>query len=39
MIGVETTFLVQLELPAGVRHLLTSNPADFQIFGFHLFVP
>ena len=23
---------------AGVRHLLTSNPADFQIFGFHLFV-
>ena len=39
MIGVDTTFLVQLELVvwgAGVRQVLTANPVDFQLFGFQL---
>ena len=50
MIRVDTIFLVQHELlelnpqlaatlwTACVRHLLTSKPADFQIFGYHLHV-
>ena len=39
MIGVDTPFLVQLELVvwrAGVRQVLTANPVDFQLFGFQL---
>lgn len=38
MIGLDTQLAATLWV-AGVRHLLSSNAADFQIFGFNLFVP
>ena len=33
------TQLAAILWTAGVRHILTANPADFHIFGFHLLTP